>query len=164
MKEKIEAAFKDKLSKIVFVCLLLSGLSIIFSQLSAAKGPTSASSNEPAFSADTIIPAGYVLIPIEVQNLEALSSIVGQYGVVDLFSVAINGQKSGQKVATRLKILRAPLNPNQFAVLTKESSSAELLKFSGPFFVVIQNPDAQERTNTLPPNHSKIEYFRGDLK
>lgn len=94
--------------------------------------------------ASTFIPAGFVLVPIEVANYESLDSILGQFGVVDLF-LPTDGNQTGQKrraikVASRLKILRAPLNPSHFAVLARESEASQLVGQTGPFVVIVQNP------------------------
>ncbi len=97
-------------------------------------------SKPPSQTADTYIPSGFVLVPIEIQNIEGLDSILGQFGVVDLFQPALEGQNRGRLVARRLKILRAPLNPSHFAVLAPEHQASEIVRHVGPFFVVIQNP------------------------
>lgn len=99
-------------------------------------------------NASTYIPVGYVLVPIEVANYEALDSILGSFGVVDLFIPSDNGKQRARKVAERIKILRAPLNPSQFAVLAKEADSAKLVMYQGPFTVIVQNPN-RSTENTL---------------
>lgn len=97
---------------------------------------------EPA-SADTFIPAGHVLVPLEISNAESLASLVGDLGgVVDLYLAATETQKGGIKVGSKLKILRAPLNPQQYAVLVKDGESSRLMSFAGPFIAVVQNPEA----------------------
>lgn len=95
---------------------------------------------DPA-SASTYIPAGFVLVPIEVANYESLDSILGNYGIVDLYIAPETPGKRAVKVAEHLKILRAPLNPSHFAVLVKDSESANLVEHTGPFTVVVKNPN-----------------------
>lgn len=90
-------------------------------------------------SVDTFIPAGFVLVPIEVQNFESLDSILGPHGVVDLFLPSQAGSGKGSRVANRVRIMRAPLNPSQFAVLVREDQSEQLVRSEAPFFVVVQN-------------------------
>lgn len=94
---------------------------------------------KPDPSVDTYIPEGYVLVPIEVQNYEALDSILGSHGFVDLFVPSATDKEKGRKVASRVKIMRAPLNPSQFAVLVRENESEQLVRSQFPFFVVVQN-------------------------
>jgi hypothetical protein len=109
-------------------------------------------------TASTFIPAGFVLVPIEVANYESLDSILGQFGVVDLYRTSSDERSKPVKVATHVKILRAPLNPSHFAVLAPENESQKLVTYSGPFTVVVQNPnrsgtrfvkDPPDRTLTL---------------
>lgn len=89
---------------------------------------------------DTHIPKGFVLVPIEVQNYEALDSILGQFGQVDLFQVQ-NAEVHHQRlVARNVRILRAPQNPSHFAVLVQESEVQSLLRFGGIFTVIVKRP------------------------
>ncbi len=88
-------------------------------------------------SVDTFIPSGFVLVPIEVQNLASLDSIVGQFGVVDLYT-----ENEKNPLATGLKLIRSPRDPSQFAVMVPERFSKEVVKYSSkPFMVVVQNPN-----------------------
>lgn len=95
---------------------------------------------ETVEDAATFIPEGYVLVPIEVANSESLDSILGKFGVVDLFVAPLDGQGRPRKVAERVKILRAPLNPRNFAVLAPEKDSQQLVGLAVPLTVVVQNP------------------------
>ena len=92
-------------------------------------------------SVDTVIPSGYVLIPIEVQNFAAVNALLGPFGVVDLF--VYEGSKA-RLIAHQVKIIRAPLDPSHFAVLVPEQESQRVLQFEGPYTVVVQNPKKQE--------------------
>jgi hypothetical protein len=84
------------------------------------------------------------LVPVELANAESLSSLVGDMGgVVDLYLATAENKKGGLKVGSRLKLLRAPLNPNQYAVLVQENDSSRLLSYAGPFIAVVQNPEAK---------------------
>jgi len=94
---------------------------------------------------DTYIPKGFVLVPIEVQNYEALDSILGQFGVVDLFQAASPANPRQHLVARNVRILRAPQNPAHFAILVQESQVAGVLKNSALFTVILKRP---EKTGT----------------
>lgn len=110
---------------------------------------------------DTVIPSGFVLIPIEISNLEALDSLIGRYAIVDLFSAPNLSQRS-KKVADNVRLLRAPLNPSQFAVLIADSESELFFANDGPYRVVIQNPDKNEETKVTqnkPKPASNILYL-----
>ena len=111
--------------------------------------------------ADTFIPKGFVLIPIELANFESVSALIDQFGVIDLYAGA--PQMAGSmKVVSRVKILRAPLNPNLFAILVSENSSAEIMKKPGPFWAVVQNRQSAEQLKTdKPVKNVQIEYYKG---
>ena len=123
-------------------------------------------SRESVEEAATFIPDGFVLVPIEVANYESLDSILGKFGVVDLYSVTDDPKKRPVKVAERIKILRAPLNPSHFAVLAPEADSVRIVSQSGPFTVVVQHPSksgtnfvnpSSDETKSRRRNHSRIE-------
>jgi len=142
------------------VALAILALTIVTSfVLKNQQNETPMTDNE---SADTYIPAGYVLVPIEVLNRQALESLLGAYGVVDLFLPSLNPEKPGRKVASRVKILRAPLRPEEFAVLVKESEASQLVQSENGYFVVIQNP-AQRGTRLVKPpgRRSRISFEDG---
>lgn len=122
------------------VAVLLAGF-LAYYRDQTPKTTGSAHEPEPIESAATFIPAGYVLVPIEIANYESLDSILGKFGVVDLYLPSDDPKKPAKKVADRLRILRAPLNPSQFAVLAKEEDSARLVTHEGAFTVVVKNPN-----------------------
>ncbi len=86
---------------------------------------------------DTHIPKGFVLIPIEVENYEALDSILGRFGIVDLFR-SQDGRREKFPVARNVRLLRAPHNPMHFAALVPETRSSEILSHSGSYVVVVK--------------------------
>ncbi|RYZ80963.1 MAG: hypothetical protein EOP06_24345 [Proteobacteria bacterium] len=110
-----------------------------------AKEAGPASNADLAFDVDTMIPAGFILIPIELSNAESLSSLTGQFAVVDLYAASANGKK-GFKIASSVKLLRAPLNPQQYAVLMREEESAKLVTMTGPFFAALKNRKDKSRS------------------
>lgn len=110
--------------------------------------------------ADTLIPKGYGLIPVELANADTVSALMDQFGVVDLFTGTLTA-RGNKKIASRVKILRAPLNPNQYAVMVPEGLSQTIMNASGPFWAVVQNRDAQQATYKEPTNHTvRIEYHQ----
>ncbi len=95
---------------------------------------------------DLLIPEGQSLVPIEVTNYETLDSLLGSYGVVDLFFVDPTKPETGKKIASMVKILRAPKNPSHFAVLVPARLAQHILQYQGPFTVSVQNPKFQTGT------------------
>jgi hypothetical protein len=171
MNEKLKFLLQDKVNRMLLVGLFIFAVVLIASSGSPG-APSSNSLTESApepFSADTVIPNGFVLVPIDIQNIDSLSSMIGQFGIVDLFTTPNLNQKSGLRVGRRLKLLRAPLNPQQFAVLVPEDEATELLRAIGPFVAVIQNPSDKRKSEMIaPPGRSnigpQIEYFKGAQK
>ncbi|MGE0631515.1 MAG: hypothetical protein AB7O96_03860 [Pseudobdellovibrionaceae bacterium] len=107
--------------------------------------------------ADTYIPAGHVLIPLEISNIDSIKGILGSYGVVDLFRSSEDRKNEPQLIARHVKLIRAPLDPDHFAVLVPETETGPILKGFGPIVAVIQNPKAdssqvfrtQKKTNRI---------------
>ncbi len=155
IKSHLVLIAKIHYQKIGMAIALLLFCVIYFSQ--GSEGPTQKSE-----SPDTYIPAGYVLVPIEVVNKEALQSLLGNFGVVDLYVPALEPGKLGRKAASRVKILRAPLNPEEFAVLVREGEAFQLVHNDNGFFVVIQNPK-QNGTRIVKPlsRSSRISFEDG---
>ena len=114
----------------------LSGFSAYYWDATAPSSITA----ETVESAATLIPAGFVLVPIEVANYESLDSILGKFGTVDLFIPGDETNRKARKVASHVRMLRAPLNPGRFAVLVPENESSSLVTHGGPFVVTVQNP------------------------
>lgn len=156
MGKKIITQLKDNLLWVAF--FILGGLSLILGSKSESEDPIREVPDVK--SADTFIPQGFTLVPLEISNAESLSSLIGDVGgVVDLYLASNETQKGGLKVGTRLKILRAPLNPQQYAVLVKDSESSRLLSFQGPFIAVIQNPQAQgTKLTSAGPSQIRVDY------
>ncbi len=150
-KESICAFFKIKNGdfKFYLISFLIVGSLAVFQTCSTSSPePSVQIESSEALSADTFIPPGKVLVPIEIINAESLEGLIGNVGgVVDLFTTSEDGSKRNFKVGDRLKILKAPLNPRQFAVLIDEDSSSQILQHQGPFFAVIQNP--QQKSGTI---------------
>lgn len=100
----------------------------------AQKSPTA--QPVPA-QADTFIPKGAVLVPIELQNIQAVAGLIGDHGIIDLYGILPNGH--GFQIAEALKILQAPLNPEQYAVLTTTALAKKIMQYRGSYWGVVRN-------------------------
>jgi hypothetical protein len=141
-----------------FAFAVLGAFCLIIS-LKGPSSPTVVEEKAPN-SVDTFIPAGLVLVPIEVSNAESLASLVGEMGgVVDLYLASNDQRKGGLKVAAKVKLVRAPLNPQQYAVLIREEEGPRLMSYAGPFIAVVQNPDAKgTKLSQTSKKPIRIEY------
>lgn len=133
-------------------------LGFVFSKNETKTTTAQSPSEDSQFTPDTIIPDGYVLVPIQLQNFASLDSMIGQYGVVDLFTAHEDPSQKSRKVGNRLKLIRAPLNPSQFAVLVPDSEADLILSHTGFYNAVIQNPQQKlkEKLNRLEARPQKI--------
>lgn len=139
MKVKIESFFKNKslTGRSIIFFFILGLISLWISFYPSEKKNAPAENTQELESVDTYIPKGFVLVPLDLTNLESLNSFIGQAGVVDLYK-SKNGEK-GIRIATRVKIIRAPLNPQLFAALVPENKSSDLLNVNESLFAVVQN-------------------------
>ncbi len=111
---------------------------------------------------ETYIPAGHTLIPIKISNHESLNALLGPYGIVNLYADEIleNSIKS-KLIAKNVKIIRAPLDPNEFAVLIPNSDHSPVAQHHGSFTVTIQNMN-HDPAKVISPNQKKKRIFYGD--
>ncbi len=106
---------------------------------------------------DELIPAGFVLLPVELVNREALASIMGATAVVDILTVNPTTMSPQTKIASRIKMIRSPKNPDFFALLIEESASADILNKPGPYFALIQNKKQTNSNYYKSKKQSKVE-------
>lgn len=155
MKTKLQLLAKNNLMILAFVILGL----ISYIATRTTSEPKDMVIPEPK-SVDTFIPRGFSLVPIEVANADSLASLIGDVGgVVDLYLASTEKQKGGSKVGSKLKLLRAPLNPQQYAVLIRDTESSRLLSYTGPFIAVVQNPEETgAQLTSSSPAKIRVEY------
>jgi hypothetical protein len=159
-KTILRAYFQDTKIRITFAITLLTAVMLI---LTTQKEETPKA--EPVWStSDDFIPEGFVLVPLELQNRDALNALVGGFAVVDLFTVSPDGQMKGSRVGRRLKLVRSPRDPQQFAALVPEDEAPLLLAHAGPLFAVIQSRSANKRSALVGKSKatSRIRVYQGD--
>ena len=152
MKLKLDFEKIWQNEKLKFSVLFL-GLGILSYWVSREPAQRPKEDLEPTVQIDSLIPAGFVLLPLELVNRDALSSIVGSTAVIDLFSVNSQTLNPAKKIASRVKIIRSPRNPDQFALLIPEQETHSIFRQAGPYFAVIQNR-ATRGTRIVPKTSS----------
>lgn len=155
MWKKMKISHQNKLLIVSFTVF------IVFSLIYSWTKPKEIVQENEKLYADTFIPKGFVLIPIELANFDSVSALIDQFGVIDLY--AGSPQNSGSvKIASRIKMLRAPQNSQLFAVLVPESESTSIMKNAGPFWAVVQNRQSAELKDSKHTRPIvKIEYQQG---
>lgn len=146
--------------KILWSAAALALIPIVFSLLFRPDAVQPSTASAARADVDTYIPKGFVLVPIEVQNYEALDSILGRFGVVDLFQAGMPERPEQRLVARNVRILRAPQNPSHFAILVSEGEVSKVLRFGGQFTVVVKRPEkgGTEFVKEFKENKRKIIY------
>lgn len=105
------------------------------------KAPASAEQSVEHFEASTFIPEGHVLIPIEVENAEALSAMTGGYAWVDLYTPSIDeyNPRRTKKIVKKIRILRAPLDPQHYGIIVPEEYAEAILSYGFTFRVTLNS-------------------------
>jgi hypothetical protein len=143
-----------KIKYLVIAFVILGAVTLLLDQNS--KGATRPT--DPT-SVDTYIPEGMTLVPIEIQNIEALKNILGDFGVIDLYLPSYEDHRPPQKIASGIKIMRAPLNPDVFAVLVREENAAQIAQHPGAFFVTVLNPNTQKSKFNENKKHLRTQIL-----
>ncbi len=112
----------------------------------------------PVFQVSDNIPEGFVMVPIELENHEAVSDLILSHGVVDLYYQPEN-LSVPHKFAQAVRAVR--LQTGRFSVLIPEDEVSLFLKSSLMFHAVVQNPKAQGSRILHPPRQRSITVEAG---
>lgn len=162
IKEKIKSLKSIKENKhLVAGFILIVCVSIYYNHI---EKPEPIVKNNDQIFADTILPKGFILFPIRLENIEAIQGVIHQFGIIDVYTATQPGRPS-KKVLSKVKILQAPYNPNEYALLLAESLSSKMMAEVGPFLGVIQNrslsTDISEAKPKAESKNIHIEYQQG---
>ena len=94
-------------------------------------------------SLDTLVPKGFVLVPIDILNGKDIMNLIGSHGVVDLYSYSKRTDLPKEQIAKSIKILPPEMEEGLFVALVPEQEVNKLFEYSPPFYAVIQNPQKQ---------------------
>jgi hypothetical protein len=128
---------------LLFVCLVL------FQLIHSLLTPLAAKKVE---SVDTIVPAGYVLVPLTLVNIESIDSMIGDKTLIDIYSIGddTDGIHGKHLVATHLPLIRSTLEPSQVAVLVDEQDQMTIKALTNPVFAVVKNPNSKKQNFIKP--------------
>lgn len=140
--------------------VLWSGFAIFAIILIWASQPKSTANDEPPDieTAETFIPKGHLLIPVDLKNAERLDGLLGSHGIVDLYQAVTETQPHSKLVGRRFRLIRAPLNPQSFAVLIRDAEADRLAAFPGPFIASLRNQDSDAHEVVSSKPKPTIEY------
>ena len=141
----MEFAFLNKHKKL----FLIGAMSLTVVLVSVPKSNLGSKSTDTATGGndtwDTYIPAGHVLVPIDVENFESLDDMIDQFGIVDLYVNNKSLGASGAKLlAGQVKLLRSPLNKHQMGVMVPENMAPKIVQAEGPLKVIVKNPNKSQ--------------------
>lgn len=155
---RLRQIYSRKADRLIFATLFIGIAFLVLQSISS----TTPVVPPPSVEADTVIPAGFSLVPIELENHEALDSLIGIHAIVNLYQSSSLGDQRGRLIGRNLRLLRAPLNPQKFAVLVP-SAEVGLFMSGGRFFASIQNRNQTFATEMEQARSRKaIEYYSGD--
>lgn len=146
---------------VVFVILLSTSTIAIFSSLSTNQNGIK--TPELAQEASTLIPNDHSLIPIDLINQEAISAVIENFGWIDLYSVnqKFEDYKIGKKIVKKIRILRAPLDPNQFGIIVPNEFVDPIL-ISGPNYFATINKNKHHISQLMIYQNKAKKVLYGD--
>jgi len=110
----------------------------------------------PVFQMSDNIPLGFVMVPIELENYEAVSDLISSHGVLDLYDRSVSVP---HKFAEAVRAVR--LQTGRFSVLVPEDQVSLFLKSSLLFHAVVQNPNAKNSRILVPRRKRSITVEEG---
>ncbi len=144
--------FEAPLKPLLLVSLSLFSLASLMGQCHRSSPPAQ---DSPALSMDLLLTPGQVLVPLEIYNYQSLDSILGQYGVVDLYPLDSLQRKMRKPVARYVKIVRSQADPRHFAALAPHNKAHLLLQGQAVLFAVVRNPEDAPGTEFVLPEAAR---------
>lgn len=108
----------------------------------------------------TLVPDGFVLVPLEPLNLDAIDSVFGSRGWADLFAERAgadfefrqSGRPSRKRIASGVALIRAPRNPGRIAAIVAESDIQLISDLGQPVHIVLRKTAPKKQTVGLTSN------------
>lgn len=147
-----ELSFDSKLILCGTILFILSFLATEYKKNNIKPSGDTAKTHEQ--NLNEMIPKGYMIYPIDVINASSLHAMMGSFAYVNLYAPR-KRQKGTKLIGKNLKIIRSPKDPEQFALVIKESDYINQLEPQNKYYVTIKNPKLNEKENLIrDENHS----------
>ncbi len=137
--------------------LLVAGLVISFFRPEAI--PPEPRAAEEIQDLDLLIPSGHTLLPMEFANKNALESILGPYGIIDIYGGSDGSAQKVEPLAERVKVLRSPRDPSQLGVLAPTVLIHHLLKHPGPYFAVVKGREDLSPSSATERKKERVKWL-----
>jgi hypothetical protein len=165
IKSILEKMFDPSKPKWIYICIFFLIFSGIITSFLSKKNThlEQAPIIDTEISTDTYIPEGYALVPLEITNALTISSLMGKFTFVDIYTTGLDYQKK-KIIAQNLRMVKAPNDDNQFAVLINETEHELIHNLSEPVFVVIKNRNNKKseikinKEQPLKNRKSRVSY------
>ncbi len=153
--DKFKIIWADRrLTKILWIGFISLGLILfLYDRFKPETATETKSENIEAL--DTLIPLHHTLIPLEIKNLAQISSLMGNHTIADLYSAPVG--KKPTLIARRIRLVKAPNDPQTVAALVHESEAASILAYPGPFIASLKPPQEQSYEIVREKSRSIIE-------
>ncbi len=141
MKIKIGKNISETQQNIIIIAVTFL-IAILIWQIQSEEKPKAKQFDRPDIQ--TLIPKGYNLYALDIENIESIDSLVENYALVNIFQV--NAKKKAQLILQKIKLIRSLKNSEHFAILATNEQLEVITSYPGPFKVALQNPTAPNET------------------
>ncbi len=108
----------------------------------------------------SLVPDGFVLVPLEPLNMDSIDAVFGSRGWADLFveragadlDFRQTGRPSRKRIASGVALIRAPRNPSRIAAIVAESDVQLISDLGQPVHVALRKNSPKQRTAELTSN------------
>jgi hypothetical protein len=156
LQNRIRSIDKNTRLALVFV-LIATVFALMMKSDNSASPQDSAQVASSEQELDTFIPSGFSLVPIEVINSNGLDSILGRYGMVDLF---LENQKTA--IMKNVRLIRGIRHDGTWAVLVPSQFVQDLLGAGGRFLVSIRSRNNQNSQMIQKSHKTRRAITYGD--
>ena len=109
-----------------------------------------------------MIPAHFVMVPVELENHETISDLIPSHGIVDLYQT-VPGSSIPHRTAQAVQMIRT--SSDQFNILIPEDRVAPFVQSQTLFYAVVQNSSKKDtQIYPLPVRRKRSIQFKEELE